>query len=171
MRGCSKIGTAVLAMLLVACATGHAAVALLMEDPYGQFGAFNPTGHAAVYLNHVCAETPTELRMCREGELGVVISRYHKINGYDWVAITADSVSVWRGIFERDSDMGGQGRCRDDSRQLSQGAPGDAGSGQDGREYAGRRVDGADRRIVRSRDPRLPGGDDTASRTSALWRW
>ena len=51
------------------------------------FGAFNPTGHAAVYLNHVCAETPTELRMCRTGEYGVVISRYHKIDGYDWIAI------------------------------------------------------------------------------------
>lgn len=65
----------------------HASVALLMEEPYGDFGAFNPTGHAAVYLNHVCAETPTELRMCRDGEYGVVISRYHKIDGYDWIAI------------------------------------------------------------------------------------
>jgi len=58
-----------------------------MEEPYGDFGAFNPTGHAAVYLNRVCAETPTQLRMCRNGEYGVVISRYHKMHGYDWVAI------------------------------------------------------------------------------------
>ena len=58
-----------------------------MEEPYGEFGAFNPTGHAAVYLNHVCAETPTQLRLCRSGELGVVISRYHKIDGYDWIAM------------------------------------------------------------------------------------
>ncbi|PWT82923.1 MAG: hypothetical protein C5B58_07350 [Acidobacteria bacterium] len=65
----------------------NASVALLMEEPYGDFGAFNPTGHAAVYLNHVCAETPTQLRMCRNGEYGVVISRYHKIHGYDWIAI------------------------------------------------------------------------------------
>jgi len=65
----------------------HASVAFLLEEPYGEFGAFNPTGHAAVYLNHVCAESPTELRMCRPGELGVVISRYHKVDGYDWVAI------------------------------------------------------------------------------------
>jgi hypothetical protein len=40
-----------------------------------------------VYLNHICAETPTELRPCRVGEYGVVISRYHKIDGYDWIAI------------------------------------------------------------------------------------
>jgi hypothetical protein len=65
----------------------RASAALLMEEPYGTFGAMNPTGHAAVYLNHVCADSPTVLRPCHEGEYGVVISRYHKIDGYDWVAI------------------------------------------------------------------------------------
>ncbi len=80
---------AIFVMALSASAGTHAygAVALLMEEPYGEFGAFNPTGHAAVYLNHICAETPTELRLCRDGEYGVVISRYHKIDGYDWIAI------------------------------------------------------------------------------------
>jgi hypothetical protein len=58
-----------------------------MEEPYGAFGAMNPTGHAAVYLNHICADSPTKLRPCRDGEYGVVISRYHKIDGYDWIAI------------------------------------------------------------------------------------
>jgi hypothetical protein len=65
----------------------HASVALLEEEPYGTFGAVNPTGHAAIYLNHICADTPTSLRPCRDGEYGVVISRYHKIDGYDWIAI------------------------------------------------------------------------------------
>ena len=65
----------------------HASVALLMEEPYGEFGAFNPTGHAAVYLNHICSVTPTELRRCNAGELGVVISRYHKIHHDDWIAM------------------------------------------------------------------------------------
>jgi hypothetical protein len=65
----------------------HADAALLLEEPFGEFGNMNPTGHAAIYLNRVCADSPTELRMCRPGELGVVISRYHKINGYDWLAI------------------------------------------------------------------------------------
>lgn len=65
----------------------HADAALLMEEPYGTFGAINPTGHAAIYLNHVCAETPTQLRACRPGEFGVVISRYHRVAGYDWLAI------------------------------------------------------------------------------------
>lgn len=70
-----------------AAGRAHASVALLMEEPYGAFGAINPTGHAAIYLNRVCAESPTSLRPCHEGEYGVVISRYHKINGYDWIAV------------------------------------------------------------------------------------
>ena len=75
--------------LIVACSgtAAHASVALLMEEPYGDFGAFNPTGHAAVYLNHICAVTPTRLRTCNPGELGVVLSRYHKIHHDDWIAI------------------------------------------------------------------------------------
>src|ERR1700753_3850385 len=73
--------------LLSGSVRAHADAALLMEEPFGQFGAFNPTGHAAIYLNHVCAETPTKLRACRPGEAGAVISRYHKIDGYDWLAV------------------------------------------------------------------------------------
>ena len=76
-----------LGCLLLAVGSAHASVALLMEEPYGHFGAMNPTGHAAIYLNHVCAETPTSLRPCHEGEYGVVISRYHKVDGYDWIAM------------------------------------------------------------------------------------
>src|ERR1700722_18628367 len=67
--------------------SAHASVALLMEEPYGRFGAMNPTGHAAIYLNHICADSPIVLRPCHDGEYGVVISRYHKIDGYDWLAV------------------------------------------------------------------------------------
>jgi hypothetical protein len=73
--------------LLAGTPRAHGSVALRMEEPYGEFGAFNPTGHSAVYLNHVCATSPTELRVCGPGEWGVVISRYHKIDGYDWIAM------------------------------------------------------------------------------------
>src|SRR6202167_4124628 len=75
------------AVCLLSAGRTHASTALLMEEPYGAFGAVNPTGHAAVYLNHVCADSPTVLRLCHDGEYGVVISRYHKIDGYDWIAI------------------------------------------------------------------------------------
>jgi hypothetical protein len=81
-------GPGLLFCLLAAAATyAHASVALFMEEPYGDFGAVNPTGHAAVYFNHICADSPTSLRPCHDGEYGVVISRYHKIDGYDWLAI------------------------------------------------------------------------------------
>jgi hypothetical protein len=69
------------------CARGHAQAALLMEEPYAFFGTLNPTGHNAIYLERVCAETPVKLRRCEAGELGAVIARYQGINGYDWVAI------------------------------------------------------------------------------------
>jgi hypothetical protein len=78
---------ACLLCLLAAEGVGHASAALFMEEPYGAFGAMNPTGHAAVYLNHVCADSPIVLRPCHDGEYGVVISRYHKIDGFDWIAI------------------------------------------------------------------------------------
>ena len=80
-------GIAALFILFYAVCSAHASVALLLEEPFGQFGAMNPTGHAAVYLSHVCADGPTHLRMCEPGEFGAVISRYHKIDGYDWIAM------------------------------------------------------------------------------------
>jgi hypothetical protein len=78
---------AALVYLLAAESVAHGSAALFMEEPYGAFGAMNPTGHAAVYLNHICADSPIVLRPCHDGEYGVVISRYHKIDGYDWIAI------------------------------------------------------------------------------------
>ena len=66
---------------------GRAQAALLMEEPYGWFGALNPTGHNAIYFERICADTPVRLRHCQPGELGAVIARYQGIDGYDWVAI------------------------------------------------------------------------------------
>jgi hypothetical protein len=77
--------------LLVVLAAGsfcaHAQAALLMEEPYGFFGALNPTGHNAIYFERICAETPVKLRRCGPSELGAVIARYQGIDGYDWIAI------------------------------------------------------------------------------------
>jgi hypothetical protein len=76
-----------LAVLSTAGLRAHAQAALLMEEPYGFFGALNPTGHNAVYFQNICADTPTHLRRCDSGEMGSVIARYQGIDGYDWVAI------------------------------------------------------------------------------------
>ena len=75
-------------LLLSACSAFSASSAtLLLEEPYGTLGFFTATGHAAVYLSGVCAETPLVLRPCLPGETGVVISRYDGVARHDWVAI------------------------------------------------------------------------------------
>src|SRR5271170_1936082 len=75
-------------LLFVSMAPGAwARTTLFVEEPYSYDGAFAGTGHAAVYLTNVCADSPVVLRHCHPGELGVVISRYDKIAGYDWMAI------------------------------------------------------------------------------------
>ena len=81
-----KLGTLLL-LLLAMPLWAHASAALLLEQPFGTFGYLNPTGHAAIYLSDVCAETPMQLRRCQPGEAGVVISRYHRVAGYDWLAM------------------------------------------------------------------------------------
>jgi len=65
----------------------NAAITLLVEEPYGIFGTLTPTGHAAIYLDRICAQTPTLLRRCHAGEAGAVISRYMHVSGYDWAAV------------------------------------------------------------------------------------
>jgi len=78
----------VLGVVVVVCsAFAGASATLLLEEPYGRLGFFTPTGHAAVYLSGVCAQTPLILRPCAPGESGVVLSRYDGVGGYDWVAI------------------------------------------------------------------------------------
>jgi hypothetical protein len=73
--------------LWVGASAARADMALLLEEPFGQFGGMTPTGHAAIYLSRVCASSPVTLRRCNKGELGAVISRYHRVAGYDWMAI------------------------------------------------------------------------------------
>ena len=85
-RGRGKVLGGVCGLMLI-CASAKASVAVLLEQPYGKLGFFDTAGHSAIYLDHVCAASPTELRPCREGELGVVISRYDGIGHYDWLAM------------------------------------------------------------------------------------
>ena len=78
-----------LALMLLAGTPFAAAssATLLLEEPYGTLGFFTATGHAAVYLSGVCADSPVVLRRCASGETGIVLSRYDGVGGYDWVAI------------------------------------------------------------------------------------
>lgn len=86
MRGLGRLFS-VLFLCLCSVSRAHAGAALLLEEPYSYDGAFAGTGHVAVYLDHVCADSPTILRSCAQGETGVVLSRYDGIGGYDWAAI------------------------------------------------------------------------------------
>jgi hypothetical protein len=78
---------ALVGFLALSAGTAEASVTLLLEEPYGNFGGLTPTGHASIYLSRVCAASPIALRRCQPGEQGVVISRYHRVGGYDWIAI------------------------------------------------------------------------------------
>ena len=64
-----------LALMLLCCGftslRAHAGATLLLEEPYSVDGAFAGTGHTAVYLDRVCADTPLLLRRCTPGEMGV----------------------------------------------------------------------------------------------------
>jgi hypothetical protein len=87
MREIRSIALALIGLAALGSISVHAQAALLMEEPYGFFGALNPTGHNALYFERICAETPVHLRRCHAGEMGAVIARYQGIDGYDWVAI------------------------------------------------------------------------------------
>jgi hypothetical protein len=86
LLGLSFLGLSFLSVVL-SVSMANASATLLLEEPYGKLGFFTATGHAAVYLSGVCAETPVLLRPCAPGELGAVISRYDGVGSYDWVAI------------------------------------------------------------------------------------
>jgi len=91
MRRCTSSIRQTLALLAVLLEVlglrAGASATLLVEEPYGKLGFFTATGHTAVYLSGVCAETPLVLRRCLPGESGVVLSRYDGVDGYDWIAI------------------------------------------------------------------------------------
>src|ERR1700730_2761749 len=76
-----------LALISLVHSRANAAAVLLLEEPFGHFGALTATGHAAVYLPRVCASSQIVLRRCEQGETGVVLSRYNAIGGYDWIAV------------------------------------------------------------------------------------
>jgi hypothetical protein len=84
--GRATVGLAAI-VLLCASFAGASSATLLLEEPYGKLGFFTATGHAAVYLSGVCADSPLVLRSCAAGEPGVVIARYNGVAGYDWIAI------------------------------------------------------------------------------------
>lgn len=108
---CAWLRTCVL-IVFAAAPFAQASVSLLLEQPYGKLNTFAPAGHSAIYLDHVCAETPLKLRPCRPGELGVVLSRYNHVGGRDWVAMplipylyAVDSIGEIPETIDRDGEQ------------------------------------------------------------------
>jgi len=88
VRAYFKLAACLFLLALAAFApVSRADVAVLLEEPYSLDGSLAGTGHAAVYLSNICAGSPTQLRRCNPGEPGIVLSRYHHIGGYDWIAV------------------------------------------------------------------------------------
>ena len=58
---------AVFLFLLSVGSQAYAGVTLLLEEPYSYDGTYGGTGHAAVYLSRICAESPIILRRCAPG--------------------------------------------------------------------------------------------------------
>ena len=79
--------SAILFFCLCSVPRARAGATLFLEEPYSYDGALAGTGHASVYLSGVCAASPIVLRPCAQGETGIVLSRYHRVAGYDWIAI------------------------------------------------------------------------------------
>ena len=90
-RPSSRLLLTLLFAAFAATSPASARIGLVVGEPFGSFGTMMPVGHAGIYLDHVCAETPTQLRACRPGESGVVISRYHDLRtlNLDWMAVPA----------------------------------------------------------------------------------
>jgi hypothetical protein len=76
-----------LVVILFSASTVHASLTVFVGEPFGSFGTMMPLGHTSLYLDHVCADGPLKVRICRPGEpQGVVLARYHAIGAYDWLA-------------------------------------------------------------------------------------
>lgn len=80
--------------LAIAPHTAQADVSLLVLEAVGVAGEFTSSGHTAIYLSNICADDAVNLRLCRAGEKGVVISSYPSFGKdatQEWLAIPVTS--------------------------------------------------------------------------------
>src|ERR1700757_5108469 len=79
------------AVVVLLCGAMRADLGLILSEPLAEGVAkWTQSGHSAVYLSNVCADSPVHLRLCRAGEDGVVISNYSDFKEsrrYEWNAV------------------------------------------------------------------------------------
>ena len=79
-------------MLFVSAA--RADVSLFVLESVGVAGEFTGSGHTAVYFSNICADGPTRLRLCNEGESGAVVGAYPGMIpnvAQEWIAVPVNA--------------------------------------------------------------------------------
>ncbi len=86
----TKYTLALFLCLIMAPALARADVSLFLLEALGVSGEASSAGHVSIYFSNICADTPVALRLCRPGEMGIVISSYPKFGTdkpYEWIAV------------------------------------------------------------------------------------
>lgn len=68
----------------------RADVSFFLQEAVGFAARWNSAGHGSVYLSNVCTDNFTQLRPCRFGERGVVISSFRDLGAeenFEWIAM------------------------------------------------------------------------------------
>jgi hypothetical protein len=72
----------------MACAPAYGDVGVVLNESLDtSLARITGSGHSAVYLSNICADTPIKMRLCRPGELGSVLSNYTTLGEdqpYEW---------------------------------------------------------------------------------------
>lgn len=79
-----------LIIVVLSKSTARSDVSLLQLGALGVSGEGTSAGHVSVYFSNICAETPVRLRLCKPGEMGVVLAYYPDLGTdkeYEWLAI------------------------------------------------------------------------------------
>ncbi|HEX4948301.1 MAG TPA: hypothetical protein VFZ34_16625 [Blastocatellia bacterium] len=77
-------------LLLFCSLTARADVSFFLQEAVGFAARWNSAGHASVHLSNVCTDNYTQLRPCRAGERGVVLSSFRDLGAeenYEWIAV------------------------------------------------------------------------------------
>ncbi len=77
-------------LFFVCLLPARADVSLLLHEAIGVSGEETSAGHAGVYFSNLCSDNATTLRLCRPGEMGVVVSAYPAWGAdqpYEWLAV------------------------------------------------------------------------------------
>lgn len=101
-------------MLVLTQGASRANVSLLIEEAVGGAGEFTGSGHAAVYFSALCAESLTQLRHCKPGEEGAVVSTYPDFgtkNRIKWIALPLTAF-LYAVTSEGDKTLYGNGKIR-----------------------------------------------------------